>query len=932
MAPSDEQASAAPAALPEDRLPCAPGFWGRVARFLVDCHPDGRCQVLVPHPAHAELLRSALREAAHTCRRVPRIATLSQLVEAHLAFGGTPTSTVERRIELFAALKQLDWTAQMAGGDSAIWALARRVIALCDELTLGLAVLPSESVDSVGERILAVLRGAYAASAWQACSVEAELVLSVWRATLTTDDGCARTLRALEEIADSASLPLLVVCEVNPARHECAFYERYRRRSPVRLLRADLTGGPDRQALLAAAWPELYGGSELSFRERAQLLGARAQAVAQLALRHASVLEDEAQAGARAVLEWLDAGSTRIAIVALDRVVTRRIRALLERAEVLVRDEAGWKLSTTTVAGVLMRWLDLVALGEQNCRVSDLLDWLKSPHVFAHFVHKQQALAALELALRRLRVTRGSAAIREALAHERRRLAVSELSETARAVRLAELERAVQLSEAVWQLMQKGAARRTLAEHFTWLADSTAQTGMAQSFAGDIVGVQLLQLIAQLSAGLGQANATRFGFGQWCDFLGEALEETSFRDSSIDSPVSILTLPGAVLRDYDAVLIAGASRDHLPLRNPASLFLTPGLRGQLGLSDQAREQHDELARLALILLNTPRLLVTWHAAEEAQRELAAPLARLAIMHREALAVDLQQAIDIPSTLVLAHEPLLPRPAAPGLLPERVSPTHYSSLVACAYQFYARRMLGLSALDDLSDEPGAAEFGLAVHRILERLHGHEAQTRAQWLALLQEISEATFDEMVGDNPAFLGQRKRWSQLIEPYIDWWLHWRDEGWRPAAREQFKERSVALGEHGQILLYGRIDRLDERGRELAIIDYKTSDPTTLKRSLKSAGEEVQLPLYRALVPTSESVGAHYLSLHGGEVRRIDPYYPIDILSTSVLERLARDFTRIAAGAGLPALGNDRACKYCEMRGLCRRGQWERADAGEHV
>ena len=38
---------------------------------------------------------------------------------------------------------------------------------------------------------------------------------------------------------------------------------------------------------------------------------------------------------------------------------------------------------------------------------------------------------------------------------------------------------------------------------------------------------------------------------------------------------------------------------------------------------------------------------------------------------------------------------------------------------------------------------------------------------------------------------------------------------------------------------------------------------------------------------------------------------------------RLARDLQRISEGAALPAIGAPSVCRYCEMRGICRRGHW---------
>ena len=53
-------------------------------------------------------------------------------------------------------------------------------------------------------------------------------------------------------------------------------------------------------------------------------------------------------------------GKRDLALIALDRETARRVRALLERMDVLVADETGWTLSTTAVAAVIDRWLECV--------------------------------------------------------------------------------------------------------------------------------------------------------------------------------------------------------------------------------------------------------------------------------------------------------------------------------------------------------------------------------------------------------------------------------------------------------------------------------------------------------------------------------------------------------------------------------------------
>jgi ATP-dependent helicase/nuclease subunit B len=85
--------------------------------------------------------------------------------------------------------------------------------------------------------------------------------------------------------------------------------------------------------------------------------------------------EDEANCAAAQVLEHLAHGRRPVALIAQDRILVRRVRALLERESVSIRDETGWKLSTTRAAGRVMALLQAAA---PDASSDALLDWLKS--------------------------------------------------------------------------------------------------------------------------------------------------------------------------------------------------------------------------------------------------------------------------------------------------------------------------------------------------------------------------------------------------------------------------------------------------------------------------------------------------------------------------------------------------------------------------
>ena len=72
-------------------------------------------------------------------------------------------------------------------------------------------------------------------------------------------------------------------------------------------------------------------------------------------LHEAGDPSDEAERAAACVLRHVEAAACRWRLAAIDRVLTRRIRAMLDVRGVAIRDETGWKLSTTRAAANVMR-------------------------------------------------------------------------------------------------------------------------------------------------------------------------------------------------------------------------------------------------------------------------------------------------------------------------------------------------------------------------------------------------------------------------------------------------------------------------------------------------------------------------------------------------------------------------------------------------
>ena len=271
----------------------------------------------------------------------------------------------------------------------------------------------------------------------------------------------------------------------------------------------------------------------------------------------------------------------------------------------------------------------------------------------------------------------------------------------------------------------------------------------------------------------------------------------------------------------------------------------------------------------------------------------------------------------------AHRSTMPLPSAPSLLPTSLSASGYNMLVACPYQFFASRMLRLGSAEELTDLPEKRDYGNWVHSILLQYHETVSQqsTHAdQRLALLERLSTEVFDQVLLHEPAALPYVVRWRKQIPGYIAWANAHEEAGWTFAFGEYQSER-VLSWDGGGIRLKGRLDRVDQHAEgHWMVLDYKTTDKGRLKRKLVER-EDHQLSFYGLLLEQTV-MSAAYVAIDADKPDAI-PAEPYEIWRDALEVRLKKDLKNIADGSSLPASGVASTCDWCDVRGLCRKGNW---------
>lgn len=603
--------------------------------------------------------------------------------------------------------------------------------------------------------------------------------------------------------------------------------------------------------------------------------------------------EDEAAATAAAVIEALNTGAVPVALVALDRELLRRVRALLDRAQVPLIDETGWKLATTAAAARLIA--PLQAASPEASR-DEQLRWLKGWPLA-----EPGTTQALEALWRRRRHVEGTEAAQALWARAQDHLAP--LRET-RELPLAQwLQRLATLLQADGTLAQLQAS-----------AD----------------GLQVLQALGlpqpASDAWAEAAEQLRFTLAEFTAWAQGTLEQATFLPPPHAGAVVLITpLARAYGRRFAQVVMPATDHRHLGAEGPQPGLISDAIATRLGLPDAAeRRRRQHLALSHTMRADAVLLLRRLHDDQE-------PLAASpAVQWLQAVRERLGQ----PPAGAEAWRPVLqtlpstpvprPQPSAPALLPTQISASQLDALRQCPYRFFARAQLGLDEPEELEAALAKRDYGNWLHLVLHHFHD------GRWpggddAARLQAAAASATRELGLDEGELLPFAASFERLAPAYLAWLQAREAEGWFWAEGESDHQLTHPL--LPGLRLRGRVDRIDHgpEGRRL-VVDYKTGAVQALKKKAADPLEDTQLAFYAALLggPDGDpALGACYLALDDEAAPLVIEHPAVHESGATLIAGLAHEWQRLREGASLPALGEGSVCDTCEARGLCRRDHW---------
>jgi ATP-dependent helicase/nuclease subunit B len=868
--------------------------------------------------------------------------------------------------------------------ETGAWGLAQAIVEACD--TLSVAVSPQlqkqihECIlnnqlgqSNLGEICLqqaqALLDSAvakvYSGMARKVVDQETKVLLEFWRYTVSIGDPAFRNqfamaahLNAIKSAKNAhQARPLIWVETADPTPIDqeiiSNLLNEYAQYAPVVEVKMDWHD--------VGLWPESIGevGDEqsrvlaLENVKRSQTKGWR--------LIPAKRFEELAWTAAKTIEQHLIDGKTNLALVAQDRLVARRARALLSRLgpDLNIRDETGWKLSTTRAAASLNSWLELIKAPKDGPSAKTLLEFLQNPFLdFGKILNRDPEsclglIAELEDILVASKAESGWKTFH--LAIEGARDNATKTSSALPSTTLFELLQFVRERHHEWLALKVDCNQA-----FKQLQANLHATGMAESLEKDSAGKQLLEVLKTFDLSKTQYQAAPIRLSEWLSLLKTVIEGASYQEAGKEAKatLSILPLSSTRMRDFEAVVVVGCDEQQLPAYSEPPLFFSDALNQLLKTSTIAMQFVQQSRDLSQLLVSCPNVDLLW----QSKSNNGEPLRPSAWMQRlqnqiewQAIPTQLKKRSfeAMPMEMAVAHfEEDLP-------LPISMSPSAYKALRDCPYRYYVRSLLGLRKNKEFDEGFDASLAGQTLHKLLKRfyqalktqehtnpaLKSNPEQRRIWMEQSLNIYSEQEFASLIEGDARVMGTLRDWQKQIPSFVDWQLQRELAGWEYFDGEVKVGFDLPFqdvdGNLKMIRIEGYADRYDvnvDNSKLASVIDYKNQRFERVKVRAEHILDDPQLLIYaRAANEGQEShkltghqvLQAEWVALKAdiskGEQKAVRSQEVVDMpeMMQQLSKQMTEDVEQLWAKKPMQAFAPEGVCQYCEARGICRKGIW---------
>lgn len=644
---------------------------------------------------------------------------------------------------------------------------------------------------------------------------------------------------------------------------------------------------------------------------------------------------------------WIHKNIQNIGVVTTDRKLVRRLRAVLEHANIAVNDSAGWALATTSAAVVVEWWLQLI---EERYPAKQLLALANSPFFPVDDIglHEQAIKLFEKEVILAFNIHNGIHHFRSAIEK------IQSKNNTVDESIYEYLSNLLDKFEASAQILAKLHNHKSYPLHrfINELINSLKPIGLYTTLSNDDAGKQIIDLFEDQAAHFKLVD-NNLSWSESRRFLSRIFDQQNYKPPTAKTSVTFCSLEQSRLQRFDALIIASVDKNNFPGTSNNYIFFNEQVRAELNIPTWRDDHARHLHQFRSLLDAAEKILITVQTEQNGEKTTPSPWLEAiesfyhiaykkqltnnmleSLVEQESSCVKVTSEIPLPSTCT-QPSPVL----TPELKPESISISQYQSLVNCPYQYFTLSCLKLSQTNELKEELGKADFGSLVHQSIHAFFSNQPNLPGPFTSkitthnrkdaedMLNLISKQIFSRSsaIATSDDFNDELwlQRWLNLIPKFIDWEIK-RQENYTPQHHEISKK--LAIDTSSQV--HGRLDRVDKYADGYAIIDYKTG-LTPTKKSIV-AGEQVQLPMY-ALLNESNSekptTQVEFVSI--GENNTVKTLATIkgdelNSLKSEHLHRLQSFFIDLNKDTPFTALATDDTCERCDAFGVCRKNYWQ--------
>ena len=652
-----------------------------------------------------------------------------------------------------------------------------------------------------------------------------------------------------------------------------------------------------------------------------------------------------------------------IGVVTTDRKLIRRLRAVLDHANVSVSDTAGWALATTSAAVVVEWWLQLV---EERYPAKQLLALASSPFfpVVDQDVHANAINVLEKDIILSLNLHNGIHRYRDGIEKIQERINTIDPSV------FDYLNSLLDQFEASAQLLSKLHNKKSYPLHrfINELLNSLKPIGIYTTLNKDDAGKQIIELFEDqiMHFKLIDNNMT------WSEsrrFMSRIFDQQNYKppisQSANINNVTFCSLEQSRLQTFDALIIASMDKNNFPGKTNNYVFFNEQVRTDLKIPTWRDDHARHMFQFRSLLDCSENILITMQTENNGEKVSPSPWLEAietfyTLAYKQNLNnTDLEYLVAQDSSQVIMNTQIpfptdttQPSPVLiPELKPENLSISQYQSLINCPYQYFTLSCLKLKETNELNEELGKADFGSLIHHSihafftnLDYLPGpfatkvttHNREEAEEMLHLISRqvftqaaniVSSTKSDMESGmkssnefNNELWL---QRWLDLIPKFIDWEIK-RQTNYTPYSHEA--EKRLNINDSSQI--NGRLDRVDKFENGFSIVDYKTG-VTPTKKSIMS-GEQVQLPMYACLNESNiseKTTQVEFVAIGDSNMVKsvaVIKNDELDHLKSDHITRLQTFFQSLNKDTPLTALARNDTCEKCTAAGVCRHSFWD--------